>query len=59
MARRFAGVGSDNPTMFNFHSATEDVLQEYEGNELISVNPGRYAWVRQEKFKGDRRQILI
>jgi len=54
----FKDVGSSS-YMYNFYSSTEDVLQEYEGNALVSsLNFGKHAWVKQEKFKGDWRSIL-
>jgi len=55
---RFASVGSSGPALYNYFSSSEDVLEEYNGNALLEEG-GRYAWVKQEKFKGDRRSFLF
>ncbi len=59
---RFANA-LNNSAVHNFYSSTEDVLGRFDGtvNESIAENlraPGAFAWVIQEKAKGDKLDIL-
>jgi len=64
---RLSKVGVSGPTVYNFYSSTEDLLQEYPGDSLpdtIDWNDpinatGRFGFCMQEKFKGDARTIGI
>jgi len=48
------------PKMYNFYSSTEEVLAEYEGDNVLwdgRLMTSDRAWVRQEKFKGRLSKI--
>ena len=56
---RFSGAAG---VVHNFYSSTEDVLGRYEGTVNGSIienvrSPGSFAWVIQEKAKGDKLKI--
>jgi hypothetical protein len=58
---RFSGATSLS-TVHNFYSSTEEVLARYEGTVDHSIienirAPGSFAWVIQEKAKGDKLRI--
>ncbi len=53
------------PVLHNFYSSTEEVLARYEGTALAGLvsgafdgRLGAYAWVIQEKTKGNKLDIL-